>query len=176
VDETRWLEAGEQRLWRAWLRAHTRLVVRLDAELQAAHGLTFSDYEVLVNLSEAPDRSVRMAELAERLRLSPSGLTRRLDGLVREGMVVRRKCPSDRRGSLATLTEAGLARLEEAAPTHVAGVRRYFVDPLSAAEQEELMGSLEVIERELAKDEGLSCPPCPDEPIVTGPPSPRSAR
>jgi DNA-binding MarR family transcriptional regulator len=162
VDETRWLDDDEQRLWRAWLRVHTRLVVRLDAELQAAHGLTFSDYEVLVNLSEAPERSVRMAELAERLRLSPSGLTRRLDGLVHEGMVVRRKCPSDGRGSLATLTEAGMARLQEAAPTHVAGVRRYFVDPLNGAQRQELLGALEVIEGELAGDDGLSCPPCPE--------------
>ncbi len=85
VDQTRWLDADEQHLWRAWIRAHTRMVARLDAELQAAHGLSFADYEVLVNLSEAPERSLRMAELAERLRLSPSGLTRRLDGLVGEG-------------------------------------------------------------------------------------------
>jgi DNA-binding MarR family transcriptional regulator len=166
VDETRWLEAGEQRLWRAWLGVHTRLVARLDADLQAAHRLSFSDYEVLVNLSEAPERSVRMADLAERLRLSPSGLTRRLDGLVREAMVQRRKCPSDGRGSLAVLTEAGLARLEEAAPTHVAGVRRYFIDTLGAREKQELTGSLEVIEGELARGEGPSGPPCPASPVV----------
>jgi DNA-binding MarR family transcriptional regulator len=169
VDETRWLNADEQRLWRAWLRVHTRLVVRLDAELQAGHGLSSADYEVLVNLSEAPERSLRMADLAERLRLSPSGLTRRLDGLVRDGMVERRKCPSDGRGSLALLTDAGMARLVGAAPTHVAGVRRYFLDPLSAAQQRELSGSLDAIEALLAPSQGPAWPSFPGESAVSSP-------
>jgi DNA-binding MarR family transcriptional regulator len=173
VDETQWLNDDEQRLWRAWLRVHARLVARLDAELQTDHGLSSADYEVLVNLSEAPERSLRMAELAERLRLSPSGLTRRLDGLVRDGLVERRKCPSDGRGSLAVLTDAGFARLVGAAPTHVAGVRRYFVDPLSAAEQRELMGSLNAIEALLAPSQGPAWPSCPGEPVVSGPPAGR---
>ena len=171
MNETRWLEADEQRLWRAWLRINTRLFARLDAELQAAHDLSMADYEVLVNLSEAPERSLRMAELAERLRLSPSGLTRRLDGLVRDGMVERKKCPSDGRGSLAMLTPDGLALLEATAPTHVAGVRRYFVDPLSPTEQRELARSLDVIEDRLAQSPGPSlpgCPPCPGEPVING--------
>jgi DNA-binding MarR family transcriptional regulator len=164
VDQTRWLDAGEQQLWRAWIRAHTRLVTRLDYELQAAHGVSVADYEVLVNLSEAPERSLRMAELADRLRLSPSGLTRRLDGLVRDGMVERRKCPSDGRGSLARLTDQGLGCLEAAAPTHVAGVRRYFVDPLSKAQQAELAESLGVIEAELGRP-APDGSPCPEEPF-----------
>jgi DNA-binding MarR family transcriptional regulator len=163
VDETRWLDADEQQLWRAWIRAHGRLVTRLDAELQAAHGLSFADYEVLVNLSEEPERSMRMAELAERLRLSPSGLTRRLDGLVRDGMVERRKCPSDGRGSLARLTDDGMARLEAAAPTHVAGVRRYFVDPLNRAQRLALAESLDVIEGKLAALQGLEGQDCPPD-------------
>jgi DNA-binding MarR family transcriptional regulator len=168
VDQTEWLDATEQQLWRAWIRAQTRMVTRLDYELQAAHGVSFADYEVLVNLSEAPERSLRMAELAERLRLSPSGLTRRLDGLVRDGMVERRKCPSDGRGSLAMLTDKGMACLEAAAPTHVAGVRRYFVDPLSPAQQLALAESLSVIEDALAQVFD-GCPPCPEEADVIPP-------
>ncbi|HEY2303319.1 MAG TPA: MarR family transcriptional regulator [Acidimicrobiales bacterium] len=180
MDQTRWLDADEQHLWRAWIRAHTRMVARLDAELQAAHGLSFADYEVLVNLSEAPERSLRMAELAERLRLSPSGLTRRLDGLVGEGLVERRKCPSDGRGSLARLTDAGFTCLEAAAPTHVAGVRRYFVDPLDPAQQVHLAESLQAIEASLAQppDNLAECPPCPDEAALSSPRAahPRSGR
>ena len=181
MDQTRWLDADEQHLWRAWIRAHTRMVARLDAELQAAHGLSFADYEVLVNLSEAPERSLRMAELAERLRLSPSGLTRRLDGLVGEGLVERRKCPSDGRGSLARLTDAGFACLEAAAPTHVAGVRRYFVDPLDPAQQVHLAESLQAIEDRLAQPPdnlAAACPPCPDPAALSSPRAahPRSGR
>jgi DNA-binding MarR family transcriptional regulator len=170
VEQTRWLDAGEQQLWRSWIRAQTRLVTRLDAELQAAHDLSFADYEVLVNLSEAPERSLRMAELAERLRLSPSGLTRRLDGLVRDGMVERRKCPSDGRGSLARLTDDGMACLEAAAPTHVAGVRRYFVDPLDAAQRQAMAETLSVIEAALAPRRGEPqgvCPADPDDAVVS---------
>jgi DNA-binding MarR family transcriptional regulator len=81
-------------------------------------------------------------------------------------MVERRKCPSDGRGSLARLTDEGMACLEAAAPTHVAGVRRYFVDPLTGAQQAGLAESLQVIERELAQPSG-GCPPCPGEPAVS---------
>jgi DNA-binding MarR family transcriptional regulator len=129
-----WLDESEQRVWRTLINVHTRLLARLDAELQETHGLTMADYEVLVHLSEAPGRSLRMAELAQRLLLSPSGVTRRLDGLVRDGMVERRSCPSDRRGSLAVLTGAGLARLADAAPTHVAGVRAYVIEAMNREE------------------------------------------
>jgi DNA-binding MarR family transcriptional regulator len=83
-----------------------------------------------------------MAELAAHLMLSPSGLTRRLDGLVKDGLVERRACPSDRRGSFAVLTEKGRAVLEEAAPTHVEGVRRYVIDPLSRDELTAFAGAL----------------------------------
>jgi DNA-binding MarR family transcriptional regulator len=127
----RWLDATEQQAWRTFIEVHGRLVAQLDAELQAAHGISLPDYEVLVHLSESPDGEMRMAELAGRLLLSPSGLTRRLDGLVADGLVERRACPSDRRGSLAALTQRGRTALEEAAPTHVEGVRRYVIDPLS---------------------------------------------
>jgi DNA-binding MarR family transcriptional regulator len=128
-----WLNVEEQQVWRTLLRVHVRVIARLDDDLQAAHGLGLADYEVLVALSEAPGCSLRMAELAGRLQLSPSGLTRRIDSLVRRGLVAREACSSDGRGSFAVLTDKGLAVLEEAAPTHVAGVRSYVIDTLDAA-------------------------------------------
>src|SRR5215210_6997234 len=107
------------------------LLATLDNELQSEHGLSLGDYEVLVFLSESPDRSLRMSDLAGRLHLSPSGITRRIDGLVRAGFVERRQCPTDRRGSNAVLTDDGLQALQRAAPTHVRGVRQHFVERLT---------------------------------------------
>ncbi|HEX4864547.1 MAG TPA: MarR family transcriptional regulator [Acidimicrobiales bacterium] len=125
-----WLNDSEQRAWRRLLAVECRMRERLDRELQESHGLSLGDYDVLVHLSEAQGRSLRMSELAERLLLSRSGLTRRVDGLVRSGSVERKACPDDGRGSLAVLSDAGLERLRRAAPTHVRGVRRYLIDPL----------------------------------------------
>jgi DNA-binding MarR family transcriptional regulator len=152
VEDGSWLDDQQQRAWRTLINVHGRLLSQLDAELEGAHDLSLPDYEVLVHLSEAPGVSLRMAELAERLLLSPSGLTRRLDGLVREGLVERRACPSDRRGTLAVLTSAGLERLKEAAPTHVAGVRRYVIDPLSRDQLIEFTRSLDRIDQALHDD------------------------
>jgi DNA-binding MarR family transcriptional regulator len=152
MADVRWLAEDEQRVWRSLLAVHSRLLSRLDEELTATHALSLGEFEVLVHLSEAPGRSMRMAELASRLALSPSGLTRRVDGLVRAGMVARQACPSDGRGSFAVLTDDGLARLAEAAATHVAGVRRYLVDALSGDAFAGLAAGLADIERAL--DEG----------------------
>ena len=102
-----WLDDLEMQAWRSLLSAHSRLMSRLDAELQASQGMSVSDYGVLVQLSEAEGGHMRMSELADRLLLSPSGLTRRLDGLVRAGLVDRARCPTDRRGAFAVLTDAG---------------------------------------------------------------------
>ena len=93
--------------------------------------MSLGDYDVLVHLSEADGGSLRMSELAERLLLSRSGLTRRVDGLVRAGWVERKACPDDGRGSLAVLTPAGFEQLRTAAPTHVRGVRWYLIDVLA---------------------------------------------
>ena len=130
--ETAWLSEAEMHAWRAMIETAIGLVATLDNELQAAHGLTLGDYEVLAHLSEAPGHSLRMTDLASRLHLSPSGITRRIDGMVRAGLVERHQCPTDRRGSNAVLTEHGMEVLQRAAPTHVEGVRRHFVDRLSA--------------------------------------------
>jgi DNA-binding MarR family transcriptional regulator len=130
AEPVEWLTSSEQQVWRRLLSVDCRVRDRLDRELRAGAGLTLGEYEVLVHLSEAPAEALRMSELAERLLLSRSGLTRRIDGLVRAGLVARRPCDDDGRGALAALTPAGLARLERAAPIHVAGVRRYVIEPV----------------------------------------------
>ena len=116
------LSPAELTAWRTFLRAHAMLVRRLEAELVAEHDLPLASYDVLVQLSEATDRRLRMTELADRVLLSRSGLTRLVDRLVRDGLVERQACPDDARGMLAVLTPAGLDRLREAWPTHRRGV------------------------------------------------------
>ncbi len=128
---TRWLDSEEMRAWRGLVEGVADLRAALDADLEAAFGLDEGDYAVLVNLSEAPGGRMRMCDLAERLHLSPSGLTRRLDGLVKCGLVDREPSPDDRRVTLAVLTDAGTATLVTAAPVHVAGVRRLLIDRLT---------------------------------------------
>jgi DNA-binding MarR family transcriptional regulator len=144
--EVQWLTEPEMLAWRGLVQAATALLAVLDNELQAEHGLTMGDYEVLVHLSEAPDQAVRMSELAGRLHLSPSGITRRIDGLVKAGMVERRRCPNDRRGSNAVVTPLGLKALRSAAPTHVRGVREYFIDRLSDRQLAQLADALSLID------------------------------
>ena len=129
-DPIEWLTEREQQVWRRLLAVETKVRETLDSELRTMHGVSLGDYGVLVHLSEAAGQSLRMSELAERLLLSRSGLTRRIDVLVRAGLVARRACPADGRGSLASLTPAGLQLLREAAPTHVRGVRRLLITPL----------------------------------------------
>lgn len=147
-----WLDAEEQHAWRLLLRINGRLLARLDADLAQTHGIGLADYEVLAQLSEVPDRSLRMAELADRLLLSPSGLTRRIDSLARRGLVAREPCPSDARGSFAVLTEAGLATLQASAPTHVAGVRRYLFDTLDRDAVGRLVDGLAKVDANLSEE------------------------
>jgi DNA-binding MarR family transcriptional regulator len=141
----RWLDPMEMRAWQGLLRAHASLLARLDAELQASSAMSVSDYGVLVQLSAAEGGRLRMSELAEALLLSPSGLTRRLDGLVTAGLVERVRCPTDRRGAYAVLTESGHRRLVEAAPDHVDQVRRNFVDRLDRTQLAALADALEQV-------------------------------
>ena len=142
MTEVPWLDEREQAAWRSLIISSNRLRAVLDAELVAEHHLSFADYEVFVQLSEAPDMRLRMSELAERLHLSPSGLTRRLDRLVRDGSVSREQCPSDRRGSFAVLNTKGLKQLVDAAPTHVRGVRQHFLDRLTPDQQSAVADAL----------------------------------
>ena len=153
-----WLDDLEMEAWRALLTAHRRLVQRLDAELQATQHISASDYGVLVELSEAGGQ-MRMTELADRILISPSGLTRRLDTLVDQGLVDRVRCTQDRRGSYAVLTDAGRARLVEAAPDHVEQVRRHFVALLDRDELRALAQALGKVAENCAGHEG--CDPGP---------------
>jgi Transcriptional regulators len=132
MEPVRWLTPEEQQAWRAFIRGAALLLDQLDSELVEAHGLTLADYEILAWLSEAPRGGLRMSELADRALVSRSRLTYRFDRLVAEGLVERRPCASDRRGSLAVLTATGRRRLERAAPTHVDGVVAYLVDRCSS--------------------------------------------
>jgi DNA-binding MarR family transcriptional regulator len=132
------LSSAELATWRAFLRAHATVTRRLEAELVAEHELPLPSYDVLVQLSEAPERRLRMTELADRVLLSRSGLTRLADRLERDGLIFRQACPSDARGTLAVLTDAGLARLEAAWPTHRRGVAEHVTGRLTPEEVAEL--------------------------------------
>ena len=142
--QTAWLTAEEMQAWQAFLRASTRLMERLDADLER-HGMSLADYEILVHLADEPTAELRMTELAARTLVSRSGLTRRLDRLVESGLVERRSCPTDRRGVFAVLTPAGRMRLDEAAPTHVEGVRRHFIDQLQGQDIRGLAEALSAV-------------------------------
>jgi DNA-binding MarR family transcriptional regulator len=129
----RGLTNDEMRAWRAYIETVFQLNAALEADL-AEHQLTLGDYQVLVFLSEAEERAMRMCDLASVLQLSPSGLTRRLDGLVRAGLVERRPSDTDRRVMLAVLTPSGLAQLRTAAPTHFASVRARIFDQIDRSD------------------------------------------
>jgi DNA-binding MarR family transcriptional regulator len=130
---TRWLDAEQQRVWRAYLLGSARLAERLDADLRE-FGLDLGEYEILVTLSEAPERRVRMSELADAVHQSRSRLTHTVSRMENAGLVDRASCPTDRRGVWAHLTDEGYRLLEVAAPTHVESVRRNFVEAMSEAD------------------------------------------
>jgi DNA-binding MarR family transcriptional regulator len=139
TDQDR-LSERELGAWRGFLRAHRALVARLDAELVARHQLPLTSYEVLLQLVESPAGALRMSEVADRVLLSRSGLTRLVDRLERDGLVRRRACPSDLRGQLAEITARGREVFAEARRTHLNGVRREFLAHLSEPELVELAG------------------------------------
>jgi DNA-binding MarR family transcriptional regulator len=120
--------------WVALLRSHAATTRQLSADLQTEHGLTISDYEALLHLSHAEDNRLKRVELAERLILTPSGVTRLLEGLERAGYVEKGSCSTDARITYAVLTEAGRRKLEDAAPSHVAGVTALFEERLDRDE------------------------------------------
>jgi len=138
TDGTRWLDADEQRTWRAFLTVQRLLFDRLERQLQHDSGLPHAYYEILVRLSEAPDRTLRMSQLADSSLSSRSRLSHAVARLEAAGWVRRRACAEDRRGSFAELTDAGLAKLEEAAPGHVETVRADLLDALTPAQQRAL--------------------------------------
>jgi DNA-binding MarR family transcriptional regulator len=136
------LDEREMAAWHALIHAHHRIVRQLEAELEAEHGMTLPAYEVLAHLSEAPERRLRMSDLATYAVLTPSGLTRLVDKLVRDGLVERARCAGDARVVYAVLTPAGLARLKTAYPTHLRGVRSHLVDRLDSAQLQAIADAL----------------------------------
>ncbi|MGW3562556.1 MarR family winged helix-turn-helix transcriptional regulator [Streptomyces sp. NPDC000941] len=131
MGHTRWLNEDEMRAWTAFTNTHALLYRRLEQRLKRDFGLSGLQYEILARLSDAPDRELRMAELACALVNSKSGLTYQIGQLEKAGLVRRRSCPSDERAVYAVLTDDGMALLERAAPGHVALVRELLIDVLT---------------------------------------------
>ncbi len=142
---TRWLTTEEQQAWRAFLTAAHSLFAAIDGQLQRAAGIPHGYYEILVRLSEAPGRALRMSQLAEASTSSKSRLSHAVARLEERGWVQRLDCPTDRRGQVAQLTPAGFAALEAAAPGHVEQVRRIVFDQLSAEQVTQLRAISEAI-------------------------------
>jgi DNA-binding MarR family transcriptional regulator len=136
------LEGAALEAWRSYLQSHASIVRILDADLVAEHGMTTRDYEVLLYLAQADDRRLPMSALAERTMLTRSGITRLIDGLVAGGLIERVSCPQDARVSYAQLTDAGYDKLRAAGCTHVAGIRRLFLEHYSPEEIEKLSSLL----------------------------------
>lgn len=154
---TRWLDDREQEIWRAFISAVGGLLDHFDRQLQRDSTMPYTYYEILVALSEAPDRTLRMSELAGLRGSSRSRLSHAVARLEEVGWVLRRTCPTDRRGSFAVLTDAGFAALAAAAPGHVTAVREKLFDVLSP-EQVSQLGEISK-----AIQAGLGCkeePPC----------------
>ncbi|WP_297006391.1 MarR family winged helix-turn-helix transcriptional regulator [uncultured Corynebacterium sp.] len=139
---TRWLSDEEQLLWRRWLQAGARIQANLARQMQRDSGLSMADYEVLVNLSEAPDHRMRIAALADRLQWDRSRLSHQITRMRNRELVDREACGDDRRGAFIVLTPAGLSAVAEAAPGHVAAVRELFIDRLSPSRAAALSASL----------------------------------
>ena len=142
-SEPRWLNAAEMKAWRRYIIASRRLLEALDDDL-AAHDISMSDYEVLAQLSEAPDRRMRMSELADVAMISRSRLSHRIKVMEKAGWVKREACPIDKRGYFAVMTPKGWRAIVAAAPDHVASVRERFLDALDKGDQKVLA---EIFER-----------------------------
>ena len=142
---TRWLNRDEQRAWRAFLTANRLLFHGLDRELARDAGMPHAYYEILVRLSEAPDRTLRMRDLADLSQSSRSRLSHAVSRLETLGWVARLECETDRRGQLAQLTDVGFSVLEAAAPGHVEAVRSMLFDALTAEQVEQLRAISEAV-------------------------------
>nr|BBH85344.1 MarR family transcriptional regulator [Thermosporothrix sp. COM3] len=140
-------QLSEQHLaaWRAFLKAHALAIRHIDDELTAARRLPLSSYDVLIELYEAPERRLRMYELADRVVLSRSGLTRLVDRLEREGLLERDRCGTDRRGAYAVITQQGIAALRQAWPVYARGIVHHFAQWLSEEEAQLIESAFEKI-------------------------------
>ena len=150
-EKTNWLNKTEMAAWISFIETIGDLQYSLDSDLRESSDMTSGDYQVLVYLSESPDRRTRMCDLAAQLNLTPSGLTRRLDGLVKEGSVTREVSNEDRRVQLAVLTPQGYRKLVAAAPIHVASVRHRFIDRLTTEQMKHLAAAFTSIREGLSE-------------------------
>ena len=146
VTQTEWLTAEEQQAWRAYLSACRRLFTEMDGYLQHVAGIPHAYYEILVRLSEAPGRELRMTQLADASISSKSRLSHAVSRLEERGWVERTACPTDRRGQVARLTDEGFAALEAAAPGHVDQVRQMVFDRLTSEQVAQLLAISQAIE------------------------------
>ncbi|CAB4665255.1 MAG: MarR family transcriptional regulator [Actinobacteria bacterium] len=146
-----WLTPTEMKAWRNYIVASRRLLEALDLDLEE-HDLSMSDYEILAQLSDAPERRMRMSELADIAMLSRSRLSHRMKVMEKAGWVKREACPVDKRGYFAVMTAKGWKAIVAAAPDHVASVRARFVDHLSKADQVALASIFEKVSSQLRKD------------------------
>lgn len=153
---------AEVRTWIRFLATHSAITRELEARLMGAHGLTLSDYDVLVQLARAPARKLRNIDLAKAVVLTRSGVTRLVDGLERDGLVGRSSCPSDRRGSFVEITEAGITRLREAAATQLDGVRELFIEALGKEGLDQMDALLARLPRGAECTEHRACLADPD--------------
>jgi DNA-binding MarR family transcriptional regulator len=158
MSEIRWLTEREQEIWRSFLSATLGLTDALARQLQRDAGMPHAYYEILVALSEAPDRTLRMSELAGVRNSSRSRLSHAIARLEETGWVRRRGCPTDKRGSYAILTDKGFAALEAAAPGHVTEVRERLFDQLTPEQVEQLGEISAAIRRGLGPAAELTCP------------------
>ena len=145
----RWLDPDEQAVWRAFLDVSRLLFEQLNRQLSDEAGMSLAEYEILVQLSEAPDRRLRMSELADRVVSSRSRITHTVGRMEERRLVYREACVDDGRGVLCVLTDAGFARLEGAAPGHVAMVRTVLFDPLTPGDVEGLGAALAKVREQL---------------------------
>lgn len=156
---TRWLSADEQVAWRSFVGACHAFFAAIDAQLQHDAGMPLAYYEILVQLSEAPGRRLRMTQLAEETAASKSRISHAVARLEERGWVRRSECPTDRRGAFAELTDEGYAALAAAAPGHVEQVRRTLLDPLTPRQVGQLREISEAIQAAVGPPAGaISCP------------------
>ena len=156
------LDARDTRLqpWRAFLEAHARVTRRLDEELRSEHDLSLAEYDALLTIANAPDRRIRMRQLADRVILSKSGVTRLIDRLVADGLVERGACVSDARGAEAILTRSGLDRLRTASRTHLRGIADHFLDVLDEPTLATIERSMRAVSKRVGPPEdGEYCAP-----------------
>jgi DNA-binding MarR family transcriptional regulator len=165
VTSTRWLNQEEGETWRSFMAACQAFFSAIDAQLQRDSQMPLAYYEILVRLEAAPDRTMRMTQLAEAAAASKSRISHAVARLEERGWVRRMDCPTDRRGQNAVLTDEGFAALAEAAPGHVEQVRQSLFDTLTSEQVKQLRAIAEAMigAKDPAAAATASCPPCPED-------------